>query len=180
MVEPASGDSPGEPTGDAQLADRSRAYRAALARYFARHGVEAAEIDDLVQDVFVRMVKRGNTDQLEQFNAYIFATAASVLTDRHRARRVRSAERHVPFDADLHSGQDFSPDRVLIDKENLRETTKVLMQLPERTRNIFVLRRLERLSHREIAVRLGVSVSAVEKHMLRATRHLLARAGELR
>jgi RNA polymerase sigma factor (sigma-70 family) len=54
------------------------------------------------------------------------------------------------------------------------------MDLPERTRTVFVLRRLEGQSYREISLRLGLSVSAVEKHMLRAVRHLLARAGDAR
>jgi RNA polymerase sigma factor (sigma-70 family) len=54
----------------------------------------------------------------------------------------------------------------------------VLLELPERTRQIFVLRRLEGLSYFEIGRRLGVSVSAVEKHMQRAVRHLAARTGD--
>jgi RNA polymerase sigma-70 factor (ECF subfamily) len=52
------------------------------------------------------------------------------------------------------------------------------MELPARTRDVFVLRRLEGLPYNEIAKRLGLSVSAVEKHMLRATRHLVARVGD--
>jgi len=52
-----------------------------------------------------------------------------------------------------------------------------LLELPERTRVVFVLRRLENLSYSEIGLRLGLSVSAVEKHMLRAVRHLATRMG---
>ncbi len=69
---------------------------------------------------------------------------------------------------------------MLAGREALRRTTQVLMELPERTRHVFILRRLERLSHQEIAVRLGLSVSAIEKHMLRASRHLLAHADAVR
>ena len=55
-----------------------------------------------------------------------------------------------------------------------------LMKLPERTRAVFLLRRLEGMSYSEIAIRLGVSVSAAEKHMLRAVRHLLANVESVR
>ena len=173
MVENASE----ERSQEEALARQSQASRAALERYFARHGVPPSECDDCVQEVFLRIVRRGRSDELEQFSAYIFATAASVLTDRHRARRTREADRHVPFEPELHGGHEAGPDQVLADREKLRRTTQVLMELPERTRHVFILRRLERLPHGEIAVRLGLSVSAVEKHMLRATRHLLARTG---
>jgi RNA polymerase sigma-70 factor (ECF subfamily) len=47
-----------------------------------------------------------------------------------------------------------------------------LLSLPERTRTIFVLSRLEGCGYREIGSRLGISVSAVEKQMARATHHL--------
>ena len=55
-------------------------------------------------------------------------------------------------------------------REALSEVGAALLELPERTRQVFVLRRLEDMSFREIALRLGLSVSAVEKHMLRAGR----------
>ncbi len=169
-----------DPASDGTLAHKSRMLREALARYFGRFVRDPSEIDDLVQDVFLRVVKRGGSDGLENLDGYMFETAASVLNDRFRRRKVRHADRHLPFDQDHHAGSDFSPERVLMGREAVRATTLALMELPQRTRDIFILRRLEGLSHGEIATRLGISVSAVEKHMLRATRRLLARVGASR
>jgi RNA polymerase sigma-70 factor (ECF subfamily) len=171
----AGGDGPGS---DADLARTSRALREALSRYFRRKVSDQAEIDDLVQDVFLRIVKRGGTEGLENLDGYIFETAASVLNDRFRRRKVRHADHHLPFDQDQHASSDFSPERVLVGRQAVRATTVALMELPARTRDVFVLRRLEGLPYNEIAKRLGLSVSAVEKHMLRATRHLVARVGD--
>jgi RNA polymerase sigma factor (sigma-70 family) len=176
-----------EPTNAAQRADagsadvaarRAQALRGALTRYFARHVSDQSEIDDLIQDVFLRIVKRGGSYRLDNFDGYVFETAASVLTDRFRRRKVRHADQHLSFDPDLHGGVDLGPESVLAGRNALRRTTMVLMDLPERTRTVFVLRRLEGQSYREISLRLVLSVSAAEKHMVRAVRHLLAKAGD--
>ena len=70
---------------------------------------------------------------------------------------------------------DFSPDRVLIGRDRLAEAIAILMEMPERRRTIFVLRRMEGLRYKDIAARLGISVSAVERHMRRAVLHLIER-----
>ena len=62
-----------------------------------------------------------------------------------------------------------------MDRQQLARATAVLLELPERTRVIFVLRRLEGMRLNDIAKRLGISVSAVEKHMQRAITHIMRR-----
>src|SRR5262249_14851183 len=131
-----------------------------------------AEIEDLVQDVFARMVARNSQDPVEHLGGYILKTASSVLADRARLRSSRGAERHVAFDAELHGEDELDPERVLVGKEDLQAATKALLCLPERTRTVFILRRLEGQRFQDIAVRLGISVSAVEKHMVRAVHRL--------
>lgn len=167
-----------EQASNAVLARKSEALRDALRRYFGRQGCAPHEIDDLVQEVFLRIIQRGDADRVEQLDGYIFQTAASVLTDRHRRRRVRAADRHEPFEIEHHPRDDVSPDEVLLGREALGQVGAALLALPERTRQVFVLRRFEEMSFREIALRLGLSLSAVEKHMLRAVRSLKARLGD--
>jgi RNA polymerase sigma factor (sigma-70 family) len=162
----------------ATLAERSQVLRAALGRFFQRHIRDADEADDLVQEVFLRIVRRGDTAQIEHLDGYIFQTASNVLRDRGRRRKARFADRHVPFDLDRHDSAGLGPDRTLLGREGLQAAGVVLLELPERTRRIFVLRRLEGLTYEEIGRRLGLSISAVEKHMLRAVRHLAARTGD--
>ena len=54
---------------------------------------------------------------------------------------------------------------------------RALLELPERTRAIFVLQRFEGLKYKEIADRLGISASSVEKHMMSAIKHIFQRMG---
>ncbi|HKT15660.1 MAG TPA: RNA polymerase sigma factor [Allosphingosinicella sp.] len=157
------------------LEQLSRTFRASLVRHFGRRTSDAAEIEDMVQEVFLRLIKRGGVSTLENLNAYVFETASSVLRDRLRKQRTRHASAHEPFDHDRHADADFSPEHVLLGREQLRRATAVLLELPERTRVIFVLRRLEGMRFQDIAARLGISVSAVEKHMGRAVTHFVRR-----
>lgn len=169
-----------EPQTDNVLAGRSVSLRNALARYFQRRVHDASEVEDLIQEVFLRIVRRGASGELEQLEGYVFKTAASVLTDRERRRKVRQAGRHVPFEPEIHAGETPGPERTLIGVETLEAIGVALLELPERTRRVFILRRMEGLSIPEIARRLGVSASAVEKHMLKAVRHILARTRDER
>lgn len=150
-------------------------FRPTLIRHFRRRTSDMAEVEDMVQEVFVRLLRRGGMGNLENLNAYVFETAASVIKDRMRKRRTHQSDAHEQFDHDRHADVDFSPEHVLIGRERLQRASAVLLELPERTRVIFVLRRLEGLRYQDIALRLGVSVSAVEKHVARAVNHLVRR-----
>jgi len=150
-------------------------YRASLMRHFGRRHFDHSEIEDMVQEVFLRLIRRGGVADLENLQAYVFEIASSVLKDRFRRSRVRHEAAHETFDTDRHGDADFSPEDVLLGKEALARATAALLELPERTRVVFVLRRLEGMRFREIAVRLGISVSAVEKHMQRAIVYITRR-----
>lgn len=154
-----------------------RRFRGALMRYFGRRTGDSLDLEDMVQEVFVRLMRRGGTCALERgnINAYIFETASSVLKDRHRKRLSHHLDAHEPFDHERHAAEDFSLEHVMLGRERLERATAALLELPVRTRIIFVLRRLEGLRYDAIAERFGISVSGVEKHMQRAVRHLTLR-----
>ncbi len=152
------------------------AFRPALVRYFRRKLRDINDVEDLVQEVFVRIAARRG-GEVENLGGYVFQTAASVLADRHRRRTVRHADDQVPFDSERHSGTDFDAGRVAESRQTLQAVVTALINLPERTRAIFVLRRLEGQNYKDIAAQFEISVSAVEKHMARAVQQLMASRG---
>jgi RNA polymerase sigma-70 factor (ECF subfamily) len=162
------------------LAQEAGPLRRSLSAFFRRRVREQAEVEDLVQDVFSRIIARDSTRPIADLNGYIFQTASSVLTDRARRRRSRHAEDHVPFDADTHPEIEFDPERLLSGRQDLNTVISALLSLPEQTRTIFILHRLDGRKQREIAEQLGISVKTVEKHILRAGRHLLGSLGDAR
>lgn len=158
---------PGElPTG-AMLA----AFRPALERYFRRKLHDRNDVEDMVQEVYLRIAARQG-GQIENFGGYLFRTAASVLGDSYRRRTVRHANWHVPFDCDLHGGTDFDSGHIVESREALRAVAAALAELSDRTRQIFLMRRLEGRAYRDIAASFEISISAVEKHMVRAVAQL--------
>lgn len=157
------------------LADLSHRFRPALKAYFVKRAPDGVDADDLVQDVFVRLARRGELSTIRQVEGYLFQTAANVLTDRLRSRAARRREDHVPYRELDHAREDASPDTVLMGREALAQLLASLCELPERRRAVFVLHRFDGLRYGEIAKRLGISLSSVEKHMIKALAHLTAR-----
>jgi RNA polymerase sigma-70 factor (ECF subfamily) len=150
-----------------------RRFRAPLLAYFMRKVRDRSEAEDLTQEVFLRLSRQSEPPQAVQ--AYVFVTAANLLKDRARVRITHRVAAHDSLD-DLHSEasavpglvEDRNPERVLVGKDTLREFISVLETLSERTRDIFILARIERMSQRDIAKLFGISVSAVEKHLAKA------------
>lgn len=153
-------------------AEEAGPLRQGLLRYFRHRVPDPAEAEDLVQEVFARISARDSQEPIAHLSGFVFQVASNVLADRGRRRFARKAEAHVEFDPERHAEEDFDPHRILAGKETLRAVTEALLTLPHRTRTIFVLHRLEGRKAREVAQQLGISVSAVEKHMLLAIQHL--------
>jgi len=153
----------------------SRAFRPALLRYCERRGVPAMDAEDVAQDVFDRLARRDGVAGIEKLERYLFETAANAVVDYHRRAKVRGRTRQVTYNEALHAPSDASPETVYAAQEELAEVLLALRELPERTRHIFVLARLENMKQVEIAKGLGLSISAVEKHMRLAMAHLFRR-----
>ena len=156
------------------IADLSVRYGQAVRRFFSRRLRDGADVEDLTQEVFARLLKRAELGEIANIEGYLFHTAANLLRERARkaARRPGDTAHTDEIDAAV---EEFSPERILLGREAYARMVEALQELPERARTIFVLNRFEELSATEIARRLGVSVSTVEKDMMRAIAHLKAR-----
>jgi RNA polymerase sigma factor (sigma-70 family) len=148
-------------------------YVPGLRRYFSKR-VPTGEIDDLVQDVFVRIQKQSGGPPIEYFDRYLFTVAASVLADQGRRRAVRCASAHQSLEETHHPVEELSPERIFLDREALDQVVAAIADMPARTRDVFVLHRFEEMTCTSIAAHLGISVSAVEKHIMKALRLLHA------
>ncbi|MGV7120841.1 RNA polymerase sigma factor [Sphingopyxis sp. 550A] len=155
-----------------------RKFRRSLLTYFGRRTKDRSDLEDMVQDVFERLLKRGGASELERQNisAYVFETASSVLTDHLRKKITHRDHLYEPFDQNRHGEKDFSPEHVLIYRQQLELTSAMLLELPEETRAVFLLRRVEGMKVKDVAARLRISVSSVERHMRVAVWHVMQRS----
>ena len=173
----APGDS--DPGASTVMKTLSLRLRAPLKRFFTNRHIPSHEVDDLVQEVFLRLSARGGVERLERLEPYVFATASNLLRDRRRHLTSKAAEAHVPYDEALHgnSRPALEPDRILLGTQMVTRLVEALYELPERTRAVFALYHFEELTHAQIGERLGMAISTVEKNMARANAHLLNRLG---
>jgi RNA polymerase sigma factor (sigma-70 family) len=150
------------------------AYAPVLRRYF-RKRVPAIEIDDLIQEVFVNLEARRAETVVEDMGRYLFVVAGHALV---RRRRRPSLWEGLDGEEVLERlREEITPERVLLGKERLETALQVIAGLSPRTREVFLLHRFEEWTYQRIALELGVSVSAIGKHMMIALRALLAEAG---
>lgn len=168
----------GEYAGERALADLSQRSRPALLRYFQRRGLSPSDAEDAVQDVFLRLSRRPDVVASDHGEAYLFEAAASVAIDRHRRARTRREHQHTAYDEARHAVLDHSVDRIVEGRQELQRLIECLRLLPERTRHVVMLARLERLTHAQIARRLGISVSTVERRLVKGMAFLAAQLGE--
>lgn len=146
----------------------ARQYAAPLRRYFERRVRDEAEVPDLVQDVLLRLARLGDLSSLEKPEHYLFTTASSALRDKARRDATHCRSSHTEFMPQQHGASDFAPDRVLMGRQALAAVNAALRALPERTRDIFVLRILEEQRTADVAKALGISTRAVESHQAKA------------
>ncbi len=160
----------------ARIEALNRRFRMPLTRFFSSRTRSPDDIEDLVQEVFMRLVARGGLEDVRAEENYLFVIASNVWRDsgrrdisRHRGGHATLTDQHHPVDP-------LSPEVVALAREDLRRVLVAIQELPLRTQAIFALQRYEELSYAEIARRQGISVSAVEKHMMKAIAHLARRA----
>lgn len=132
------------------------------------------DVDDIVQEAYAR-IGDADVSTIRNPRAYFFQTVRNLVLE-HRKR-----DRIVPFeglaDCDLQGvmAQDPDPERVVSDRQDISRLEAVLASLPPQCRQAFVLRKVHGLSQREIAARMGLSESTVEKHLAKALRLVLER-----
>ncbi|MBX9815596.1 MAG: sigma-70 family RNA polymerase sigma factor [Sphingomonas sp.] len=159
------------------LGDFARRFAGPLRRFFARRLGNEADVADLVQDVFERLSRLDDPGGVQRAESFVFVTAANVLKDHARRARVRGAGLHDPIDAaaDRLAGSQIPPDRVLASGLIAAQVRAALLELPERTRDVIVLRLMEGWKMADIATALGISTRAAEKHQARGLAHLVER-----
>lgn len=161
----------------ADIGDLSRRFRPALMAFFVRRLRDHAEAEDLTQEVLLRLSAHAADLNNDEPAPYVFQMAANLLRDRARKNAVR-ARYSASFGAiDGTDTEERDPDRVLQARQSLASVLSALKEMPERTRSIFILFRLENMKQREIADMYGLSVRAVEKHIVKASLHLRAKLG---
>lgn len=138
--------------------------RGRLHRLIKRIVGNRAIAEDLTQDTYIKLHTHsvGAADR-----GLLFRTAQNLALDHLRGQRVRDGHARAVL-MEQQAGEERAPDHVLAARQELQALLSALEALPKRTQQIFLLSKLDGMSHPQIAKALDVSVSTVEKDMVRA------------
>jgi RNA polymerase sigma-70 factor (ECF subfamily) len=153
--------------------------RPSLVKYFKRKTGSAVEAEDLAQDVLVRVLTHASWKSPEEAKGYIFRAAVNRWRDRRRRQGTHGTTVAWDEEADEElqaAGAQSAPECVLMVREELDQTLTALEQLNERTRTVLILIKFEQMKVATVAQMLGISLSAVNKHLAKG----LAQLAELR
>lgn len=150
-------------------------YRGEIHLFLARRLANPDLARDLTQETFARLLGAEAAETVGNVRAWLYRTAHHLAVD-HRRKQLRQQTVSLPGDA-LSGYRDELPssETRAADREALLLLQRALAELPELTREIFRLTRIEGLSYAETARQLSVSESSVQKHLARALRHAAAR-----
>lgn len=149
-------------------------HEAALMRYLRRVCSNPADVLDLRQDVYIRIYESAAQAQKRPQlpKAFLFATARNLMTDRIRRGRIVSIDYTQDLDALNVLIDDVSPEQRLSARQELGRLAEALDGLSDSCRDVIWLRRVEGLSQREAAQRLGMLEGTLESHLCRGLRAL--------
>jgi RNA polymerase sigma-70 factor (ECF subfamily) len=144
-----------------------------LRLWLQRRLVGAADVEDIVQECYCRLAQLSDVSHVTMPRAYLFTMARNLAQrQRQRARVVRIEAMADSIEADWESDQP-SPERIAAARQELGRVQAALATLSDRARRIFVMRKVDGLTQKEIAQALGVSEAVVENEASRSLRKIL-------
>lgn len=138
---------------------------ARLRRYLGRLLKRPEDVDDVAQEAFVKVLEAGSKGEIYYYQAYLYRTARNLALNSLARKSNLLVDYIEDFsDPDVLMGSTMLEDQVA-GQRRFELFCQAVAELPEQCRNVFVLRKVYGLSQQEVAERLNISVSTVEKHV---------------
>jgi len=166
----------GKPRKAGDLAQSaSKEYGALLWRYLSRRVANREDVCELLQEVWVRLLRAGDEKDIMTPRAYIYRVARNVLYDFYHHKGRDDAVIVVDSDAAAHAAENpmqFPQDALPGDSDSEQNFQREIARLPTVHRQIIRMRIHDRMSHSEIASRLEVEVETVKRYLRMAIARL--------
>lgn len=139
-------------------------HEAALTRYLTRVWPNPADVADIQHDAYIRVYEAAIKDRPRSPKSFLFATARHLMADRARRHRIVSIDLLEDLDALNVLIDEVSPERRISARQQLMRMTAAFNRIPARCREVVWMQRVEGLTQKQIAARLGIAKGTVEKH----------------
>lgn len=151
------------------------AHGRAVQDYLVRKLRDSTAAADLAQETFLRVAQAGDDVAIRNERAYLFRTAHNLAIDHIRRIRRQRID-HIGGEQLSELSEDGVPlEDAVASRLMLTRLHDIVAELPERTRRIFILVKIEELTYAETAERLCISESAVQKHLAMGLAHVVQR-----
>jgi len=167
-----------------ELLDAYTVKRLDLIRFFTARMNSAADAEDLIQDLYLKLSAMRPEEAIDNPSAFLYRTAVNLMLDRARSAR-RSSARDDDWRqtrgarvGGVDVADEASPEAAAASRQRLARLVEAVRALPPQTRRAFELHKFEGLSHVETAERLGVSRKTVEKQISAALKALILKMGQ--
>jgi len=147
-------------------------HEAALVRFLSRKWLAASDVQDIRHDIYVRVLESAEAQRPASPKSFLFSVARNLLIDRARRNRIVAIDLLEDMDSLNVLIDETTPERKTSGREQLQRLSALFDRLPERCRQVVWMRRIEDVSQKEIARRLGIAEATVEKHLVRGIRML--------
>lgn len=133
------------------------------------------EAADLAQESFVRLLTLENPGVVRQPRAFLYRIARNLAVDSARKRQVRTRRLMDLMEFEETPSPERQPDEELEENQLYQALQDAIAEMPPRRREVFMLYRYGQLTQADIARRLGISTTMVERHLRKAMAHCRAR-----
>lgn len=154
-------------------------HEASVRAWLRRNRQSAFDADDLIQEAYCKLAAIEDRSVIGSGKAYFFAIVRNLMLEQVRRQRIVRIDMMAEIESLSILDEEALADRVISAREQLDLIQRLVAELPPRCRDVVRLRRIEGLSQRETARRLGVTENVVEKEIARGLRTIMSRWGEL-
>ncbi len=142
-------------------------HSAALKRLLGKYLSRPEDVDDVAQGAFLRAFAAESRQEIKAPKSFLFTTARNLALSELTKKANRTSDALADFEgtAVLHDEKQLPADQTLEGREKLALFSEAVGHLPPQCRRVFLMRKIDGLPIKEIAVRLGITVSSVEKHL---------------
>ena len=132
--------------------------------------------EDLTQEVYLNLMKKEispKKNKIDNIRAYLYKTAKNIAINHHVAEQRRKVLWQVSNEL-IETTDTITPDRVIDDTQKVHILNDALSELPLLSQKIFVLSRINGMKQKDVANKLGIHITTVEKNLSKAVRHCYA------
>lgn len=148
-----------------QLLDAFRDSESVIRGFLRRFVTNSHDIDDICQETVTRGLEAARSRKIEEPGAFLFGIARNLVRKELDRKSKALIDFVEDFSADHCEREEPSVEETLDERQRMLIFGEAVAALPPRCQRVFVLKKVFGYSHREIAARLNISVSTVEKHV---------------